>query len=63
MAIQELRDSKNALLGTIHTLSNGRLEIRNAKYQSKGIYDPKTNETRNSSNSLVGKGNLLATLL
>lgn len=63
MADQELKDSNNRLIGTIKTLSGGRLEIRDANYRLKGIYDPKTNETRNSSNSLVGTGNLLTTLL
>ena len=63
MATQELRNKNNKLLGKIHTLSNGVLEIRDATNKLKGKYDPKTNQTRNASNSLVGKGNLLSSLL
>lgn len=63
MATQELRDRSNRLLGKIHTLSNGVLELRDASNRLKGKYDPKTNQTRDASNSLVGKGNLLASLL
>ena len=63
MATQELRDRSNKLLGKIHTLSNGVMEIRDASNKLKGKYDPRTNQTRNASNSLVGKGNLLSSLL
>lgn len=63
MADQELRDRSNKLLGKIKSLSNGKLEIRDASNRLKGTYDPKRNETFDSSNRLVGKGNLLATLL
>ena len=63
MATQELRDHSNRLLGKIKTLSNGKLEIRDASNRLKGTYDPKSNETRDSSNRLVGKGNLLSSLL
>jgi hypothetical protein len=63
MADQELRDKSNRLLGKIKTLSNGKLELRDHTNSLKGTYDPKTNETRDKSNSLVGKGNLLTTLL
>ena len=63
MADQELRDKYNKLLGTIKTISNGKLELRDARNSLKGTYDPKTNETRDARNSFVGKGNLLATLL
>jgi len=63
MATQELRDSNNRLLGKIETLYNGKLEIRDALNRLKGTYDPKSNETRDDSNRLVGKGNLLSSLL
>ena len=63
MADQELRDKSNRLLGRIKTLSNGKLELRDHTNSLKGTYDPKTNATRDKSNSLVGKGNLLTTLL
>ncbi len=63
MSEQVLKDRNNHILGTIKTLSNGKLEIRDAKNHVKGYYDPKRNETHDDRNHLVGKGNLLATLL
>ena len=63
MADQELRDPQNRLLAKIKTLSNGKLEIRDPQNRLKGVYDPKSNETRDTQNRLVGKGNLLTTLL
>ena len=63
MVDQELRDRSKKLLGKIKTLSNGKLEIRDSSNRLKGTYDPKTNETHDSSNKRIGKGNLLATLL
>lgn len=63
MADRELRDNRNQLLGTIKTLYDGKLELRDSRNTFKGTYDPKTDETRDSRNSFVGKGNLLTTLL
>jgi hypothetical protein len=63
MADQELRDRNNRLIGKIKTLSNGKLELRDASNKLKGVYDPKTDQTKDASNRLVGKGNLLTTLL
>lgn len=63
MKDQELRDRTNKLLGKIKTLSNGKLELRDATNSLRGTYDPKSNETRDKTNKLVGKGNLLTTLL
>lgn len=63
MSKQDLRDKNNQLLGTIKTLSSGKLELRNASNRLLGTYDPKPNETRDAQSRLVGKGNLLATLL
>ena len=63
MATQELRNANNVLLGKIHTLSDGRLEIRDKNNVLKGIYNPKQNETRNANNVLIGKGNMLSSLL
>jgi len=63
MKEQVLRDKNNRLMGKIITLSDGRLEIRDPSNRRKGTYNPKNNETRDSSNRLIGKGNLLTTLL
>jgi hypothetical protein len=62
MSTQELRDKTGRLLGKIKEVS-GKLELRDATGRLKGKYDPKTNQTRGPSNNLIGKGNLLATLL
>ena len=63
MADQQLRDSSNKLIGTISEISNGQLEIRDPSNKRLGTYDPKTNQTRDASNRVVGAGNLLTTLL
>jgi hypothetical protein len=53
----------NRLIGTIQSRSDGRLEGRDAMNRLKGTYDPGTNETRDEMNRLVGKGNLLSSLI
>ena len=63
MADQELRDRSGKLLGRIRILSGGKLEARDASGVLKGTYDPKANETRNASGTLVGKGNFLSSLI
>ena len=63
MADHELRDARNKLLGKIKTLSNGKMELRDDRNRQKGTYDPKTDQTRDDRNRVVGKGNLLTTLL
>lgn len=63
MADQILKDKQNKTIGRIRTLSDGRLEIRDPLNVAKGTYNPKTNETRDRLNRVVGKGNLLVTLL
>lgn len=63
MANQDLRDKSGKLLGKIKQNSAGHLEIRTPSGRLLGRYDPKTNQTRTSSGRLVGKGNLLTTLL
>jgi hypothetical protein len=63
MRDQELRDRTGHLLGKIKTLSSGKLEIRDSSGRLKGTYDPKANETRDNNGRLVGKGNLLSSLL
>ena len=63
MASQDLRDKSGKLLGRIVQINDGKQEGRNASGQLKGIYDPKTNQTRDSSGRLVGKGNILSSLI
>jgi hypothetical protein len=63
MADQELRDRVGKLLGRIRQLPDGRLELRDPIGRLKGHYNPKSNETRAPSGSLVAKGNVLSSLL
>jgi hypothetical protein len=63
MKEQVLKDSSGRIMGKIRETTGGVLEIRDAAGRLKGKFDPRTNETRDSSGRLVGKGNLLATLL
>ena len=60
---EELRDRFGKIIGKIYTLSSGKLEIRNPHGKKLGSYDPKTNYTRDQWNKIVGRGNLLTTLL
>jgi hypothetical protein len=63
MADRELRDARNALLGKIRTRPDGKLELRDQSNRFLGTYDPKFDQTRDATNKLIGKGNLLTTLL
>ena len=63
MPDQPLRDRQNRLLGTLKTRSDGKIELYSPSNRLLGTYFPKTNETRDTANRLVGKGNLLTTLL
>lgn len=63
MLDQELRDRTGILIGKIRHRSDGKVEIRDATGRHRGIYDPKPDETRDARGNLVGKGNLLASLL
>ncbi len=63
MADQMLRDARGNLIGKIATASNGTQSIRDARGNLLGTYDPKTNTTRDARGTLVGKGNLLASLI
>jgi hypothetical protein len=58
-----LRDANSRIVGKIKTLSNGKLEGRDANGRLKGTYDPRSNETRDSNGRVVGKGNVLAVLI
>jgi len=39
------------------------MQLRDRTNRLKGTYDPKTDQTRDHANRLIGKGNLLTTLL
>ena len=63
MSSQDLRTASGQLIGRVVNLSSGKQEIRSPSGQLKGTYDPRTNETRDPSGRLVGKGNLMSSLL
>lgn len=63
MARQTLRDKNYKIIGHIDTDSTGKQTLRDSTYKIKRYFDPKTNTTRDSTFKLVGKGNLLASLL
>ena len=58
-----LRNASAQVLGTIETTSSGVQELRNARRQLLGSYDPRTNQTRDAAGRFIGTGNLLTTLL
>ena len=58
-----LKDRSGKIIGKIHTLSTGKLELRSPSNKKLGTYDPDTNQTRDHANRLIGKGNLLTMLL
>jgi hypothetical protein len=59
----ELRDSRNRPLGYIETDLNGKQTIWDSHNARLGSYDPRNNETRDVRNKIIGKGNLLTSLL
>ena len=63
MSEQLLRNRSGQVVGKITTKSDGKQEIRNSSGQIRGSYDPKRDETKDHMGKLVGKGNLLATLI
>ncbi len=63
MGQRELRDRTGKLLGRLRELPGGKLELRDHVGRKQGIYDPRTDETRDHVGRLVGRGNLLTTLL
>jgi len=63
MAGNVLRDRRGRQIGTIKQLSNGKMEAHDVTGRVKGTFNPKTNETRDSSGRLVGRGNRLSILV
>ena len=60
---KELKDFYGRILGTIWTDESGKQTIRDFYGVIKGYYDPKDDTTRDFYGRVVGKGNLLTTLL
>ncbi len=60
--VQEFKDRKGNAYGSVHQVGS-RLEVRDKHGNHRGHYDPKTDRTTDQKGNLVGKGNLLATLV
>ncbi|MEO0008595.1 MAG: hypothetical protein RJA20_2791 [Bacteroidota bacterium] len=63
MAQQTLKDRNNNTIGYILTDAKGRQTIKDKNMVVKGYYDPETNVTKDKNLRVVGRGNLLATLI
>jgi hypothetical protein len=60
---QYLRDSNGRLIGWREEGMVGRINGRNDAGRLVGWFDPARNETRDANGRLVGRGDLLATLM
>jgi hypothetical protein len=58
-----LRDSSGKTLGYFQEVFPHRHELHDAGGKTLGFYNPHTDQTFTASGRLVGKGNLLASLL
>ena len=63
LADQQIRDQTNKLMATVKTLSSGKQEIRDARNKLLGTYDPRANKTRDASNRLDARENVLTSLI
>lgn len=59
----ELRDARGQIIGILTARANGDVVLRDTGNTYVGSYNRRTNETRDRSGKLVGKGNLLAAML
>lgn len=58
-----LRDRKGQLIGMLDTERDGRQTFRGPNGKFLGWYDPKLDITRDHTGSVVGKGNVLTSLI
>ena len=63
MSTQVLKDKNSSIIGYIETRSDGTQVGKNRNSSIVGYYDPRTNKTKNRNSSIVGEGNLLASLI
>ncbi len=63
MTTQLLRDANGNLLGTIRPYMTDRLALYSREGELRGYYDIRRDRTYTRGGSLLGTGNLLATLL
>ncbi len=63
MADQILKDIHNKPIAIIKTNYNNQIEIYDMGYRRFGFYDPKSGQTFDNGNRVIGYGNLLTMLL
>ena len=63
MKRQTLTDARYRAIGYIDTAADGRQTARDARLHVVGYYDPQSDSTRDARLHLVGRGNLLASLV
>ena len=63
MSRQTLTDARYHTIGHIDTAADGQQTARDARYHVVGYYDPRSDTTRDARHHLVGRGNLLASLI
>ncbi len=63
-AREVLRDQRGTIIGILERQRlTGKLVARSPRGIVVGVYDPRTNETRDRHGRVVGRGNLLGALL
>ena len=62
MTVQEIRNKSGQLIGRIESGGSETLELRDHSGTLLFTYNASANETRDARGSLVGHGNLLASL-
>lgn len=60
---QTLTDARHHTIGYVDTAADGKQTARDAGYHVLGYYDPRTDTTRDARHHMVGRGNLLASLI
>lgn len=63
MTRQTLKDSRYRIIGYIDTDSSGKQTARDHRFRIVGYYEPSADITRNAHFTIVGHGNLLASLI
>lgn len=63
MSRQTLRDRNYHVIGYIDVDWNGRQVLKDSNFHVLGYYDPQRNETLDRNYHVVGRGNVLTTLL
>ena len=60
---RKLTDHAGNTCATLHTRSDGKIELRDKTGHWRGTYDPKSDRTYDPRGNLIGGGNWLAALI